>query len=257
MEKIFIAENSEILVAELINKMKDELSQVFQELAERTQELAISHRQLQNTNEELLDALGSVVEFKSMESGEHIKRVKNYTRVLLKQVKDFYPEYGLTNESIELMCRAAALHDLGKIAIPDAILEAPRRLTAEEFEEMKKHTIYGCQILEKFKFDETDFYQYCYDIIRWHHEKSDGRGYPDNLLGDDIPIYCQAVSIADCFDALVSKRVYKDSMSCDEAFQMIKNGECGSFSGIISECFDMTKDELFYIAENIRDNAMF
>ena len=250
MEKILIAEESEIRAIELINKMRDELNQVFLELAERTRELAASHRQLQNTNEALLDALGSVVEFKSLESGEHIKRVKNYTRVLLTYVKSFYPKYDLTNDQIELMSKAAALHDLGKIAIPDAILDAPRRLTPEEFEEMKKHTIYGCQILEKFKFDETDFYQYCYDIIRWHHEKADGKGYPDGLTEENIPIYCQAVSIADCFDALVSKRVYKDSMSCEEAFQMIKNGECGQFSETIIRCFDMAKEKLFYIVES-------
>ena len=223
------------------------------ELEKRSRELAESHRQLETTNEALLDALGSVVEFRSLESGEHIQRVKNYTRVILKYVKNCYPEYGLTASQIELMSRAAALHDVGKIAIPDAILNAPRRLTAEEFEEMKKHTTYGCELLEHFKFGDTLFYKYCYEICRWHHERADGRGYPDGLSEKDIPVYCQVVGVADCFDALVSKRVYKASMSCEEAFNMIINGECGVFSANVLKCFEMAKTQLFKIVEEKRE----
>ena len=224
-----------------------------QELEERTRELAESHRELEATNETLLDALGSVVEFRNLESGEHVMRVKNYTRIILKYLKRSFPEYRLTNRQIELMSRAAALHDVGKIAIPDAILNAPRRLTEEEFAEMKRHTIYGCEILERFKFTETEFYTYCYNICRWHHERADGRGYPDGLSESEIPIYCQVVGVADCFDALVSKRVYKDALSCDEAFNMILNGECGTFSKKVLKCFEMAKDQLFKVVMDTKD----
>ena len=223
------------------------------ELEKRNRELAESHRQVIKTNETLLDALGSVVEFRSLESGEHVQRVKNYTRIILKYVSNCFPEYGLTGHQIELMSKAAALHDLGKIAIPDAILNAPRKLTKEEFDEMKKHTVYGCEILERFKFEETEFYNYCYDICRWHHERADGRGYPDGLTEKEIPIYCQVVGVADCFDALVSKRVYKDSMSCEEAFDMIVRGECGVFSNNVLKCFEMAKAQLFKVVEEIRE----
>ena len=223
------------------------------ELEKRSRELAESHRRLSETNETLLDALGSVVEFRSLESGEHVQRVKSYTRIILKYVKNCFPEYNLSRNQIELISRAAALHDLGKIAIPDSILNAPRRLTPEEFAEMKKHTIYGCEILERFKFSETEFYKYCYEICRWHHERADGRGYPDGLTEKEIPIYCQVVGVADCFDALVSKRVYKDSMSCEEAFDMILRGECGTFSKNVLKCFEMAKLQLFKVVEDIKE----
>ena len=225
------------------------------ELEKRSRALARSHKQLESTNEALLDALGSVVEFRSLESGEHIRRVKKYTRILLRYLKNVSPEYKLSKHEIELISKAAALHDVGKIAIPDAILNAPRKLTEEEYAEMQKHTIYGCELLERFKFDETDFYKYCYEICRWHHERADGRGYPDHLTEKEIPIYCQVVGIADCFDALVSKRVYKASLSCEEAYVMILRGECGEFSENIKKCFGMAKAQLFKVVEETKDET--
>lgn len=220
------------------------------ELSKRTEELKKNQEMLANTNEFLLDALGSVVEFRSLESGEHVQRVKKVTKIILKHIQSFYPEYKLTNEDITMMSQAAALHDVGKIAIKDDILKAPRTLTPEEFAEMKKHTILGCDILDKFKMQDNKFFKYCYEICRWHHEKVDGNGYPDGLVGNQIPIYCQAVSIADCFDALCSKRVYKGPVLPVEAFNMIKRGECGAFSDVILDAFDAAKFDLFYAYEN-------
>lgn len=218
---------------------------VMQEaIQRRAQELETNQKQMSQLNATLLGALGTVVEFRSLESGDHVKRVMNFTQILLQQVQKDCPKYKLTDEQIEMISQAAALHDVGKIAIADNILEAPRKLTPEEFEEMKKHTTYGCEILEKFKFAETDFYKYSYDICRWHHEKVDGKGYPDGLKGDEIPIYCQVTSVADCFDALVSKRVYKDAITSDEAFNMILNGECGQFSEELMECFQTAKPRI-------------
>lgn len=222
---------------------------IEEELKKRTEEVVESQKQMSRLNEFLVGALGSVVEFRSLESGDHVKRVMKFTKIILEHIKCAYPEYNLTDHQISLISQASALHDVGKIAIPDDILKAPRKLSEDEFTEMKKHTDYGCEILERFKLIDSEFYKYCYDIARWHHEKVDGKGYPDGLKGDNIPIYCQAVSVADCFDALVSERVYKPARSPDTAFEMIKNGECGAFSEAIMNCFEKSKSEFYEAVE--------
>lgn len=219
------------------------------ELAKRTKELNDSREKLQKSNEFLVNALSSVVEFRSLESGEHIQRVKYFTGIILRQVQELYDEYALSDEQIDLIINASALHDLGKIAIPDTILLKPDRLTPSEFEEMKKHTLYGCELLEKFKQEDSEFYQYCYDICRYHHERYDGNGYPDKLAGEDIPIWAQVVSIVDVYDALVSQRVYKAPYAFEEAVRMIHDGECGEFSPKIMACFDAVKLELLKATE--------
>ena len=144
---------------------------IERKLEKRTKELRESKKKLEKSNEFLVNALSSVVEFRSLESGEHIQRVKYLTKIMLKYVRSYYPQYQLTKEQVGLIVNASALHDLGKVAIPDSILLKPGRLTEEEFEEMKKHTIYGCELLEQFKQEETEFYRYCYDICRYHHER--------------------------------------------------------------------------------------
>lgn len=227
-------------------------NQIETELARRTEEVVKSKEQMEKMNEFLMDALGSVVEFRSLESGEHVKRVKLFTKIILDYVRSCYPAYGLTKRQIELMSQAAALHDVGKVAIPDDILKAPRKLTPSEYDQMKRHTTLGCDILEKFRIMDDETFEYCYNICRWHHEKVDGKGYPDGLKGDEIPIYCQAASIADCFDALVSARVYKNAVDCVEAYNMIVRGECGAFSEEILNCFEMAKLEMFMAVEKVQ-----
>jgi putative two-component system response regulator len=214
------------------------------ELDKRTKELVESKIKLEKNNDFLINALSSVVEFRSLESGEHINRVRYFTKMFLKYIMDFYPKYGITEKQAALIVNASALHDIGKIAIPDSILLKPGRLTPEEFEEMKKHTIYGCEILEKFHQDDNEFFKYSYEICRYHHERYDGNGYPDKLKGDKIPIWAQVVSIVDVFDALVSKRVYKEAYAVEEAERMIIRGECGVFSPEIIDCFQLAKPEL-------------
>ncbi|MCM1272638.1 MAG: response regulator [Clostridium sp.] len=218
-------------------------------LEKRTKQLIESREKLEKNNEFLINALSSVVEFRSLESGEHIKRVKFFTRIFLNCLKKYYPEYELTKDKIDLIVNASALHDIGKIAIPDSILLKPGKLTKEEFEEMKKHTVYGCDILENFRQEDSEFYKYCYDICRYHHERYDGNGYPDKLVGEDIPIWAQVVSIVDVYDALVSKRVYKTPYAADVAVRMIHDGECGVFSPKILDCFDIVRDVLFESSE--------
>lgn len=221
----------------------------------KEQEIAIlaQEKKIRENNEFMIDALSSVVEFRNLETGEHIRRIKYFTRIMLKYLMKYFPKYGLTQEQVDEIARAAAVHDIGKIGIPDAILLKPGKLTPEEFEIMKTHTTIGCDVLEKFKENQDEeFYQYCYDICRYHHERWDGNGYPDHLVGDEIPISAQIVAIADVYDALVSTRVYKSAYANNIAYDMIMNGECGQFSPDVLECFALAKVDFFNIVEVIK-----
>lgn len=151
----------------------------------------------------------------------------------------------ITDEEIHTVVSTSALHDIGKIAIPDHILLKPGCLTLEEFEIMKKHTIYGIDMLEKFNdISDKDFIRFAQEICLHHHERIDGKGYPDHLKDAEIPIYVQIVSIADVYDALISPRVYKTAYSTEEAMNMILNGACGAFSPEIKELFLNSESEL-------------
>ncbi len=218
-------------------------------LEQRTKDLVESQKKLSKNNDFLIDALSSVVEFRSLESGEHIKRVKYFTKIMLKHLIECFPEYKYLEPEVDAIVNASALHDIGKIAIPDKILLKPGKLDHDEFEVMKQHTTYGCDLLENFKQDDNQFYRYCYDIVRHHHERWDGNGYPDKLSGNNIPIWAQVVSIVDVYDALVSKRVYKEAYAVDEAVRMIMEGECGVFSPTILECFQLAKNDFFFATE--------
>ncbi len=207
-------------------------------LAERTKELRAYQEKLKRNNEFLTNALSSVVEFRSLESAQHVQRVKEFTAIMLETWMTLHPETIFTQNDIEQITNAAALHDIGKIAIPDEILLKPGKLTKEEFETMKAHTTIGCEILENFKQEDNDFYHYCYDICRYHHERADGRGYPDGLTEKDIPLWAQIVAVVDVYDALISPRVYKDPYSITKATHMIQDGECGTFSTDLLQCFN-------------------
>ena len=218
---------------------KHHLEQMLDEQREMLEKQAQKIRQ---SNQFVIDALSAAVESRNSESGEHIKRIRVLTRVLLENANAYYP---LTPQEIEMISNASATHDIGKIAIPDSILLKPGRLTEEEFEVMKTHTIRGCEILDNLNYaQDEEYYTYCYDICRSHHERWDGKGYPDGLKGDEIPIWAQATSIADVYDALTSKRVYKDACSHEEAVAMIERGECGQFNPIIMKCFLEVQDTL-------------
>ena len=202
------------------------------------QTLKTQAERLQKNNQQIIDMLGTVVEFRNLESGEHINRVKKYTQILAEEVMHLYPEYGLTRDRIGSIVAASSLHDVGKITIPDSILLKPGRLTKDEFDYMKSHTVRGCELLEHIDVDwESGLRQDIYDICRYHHERYDGKGYPDGLVGEEIPISAQLVSIADVYDALVNERCYKDAYSAEEAYRMIMQGECGVFSPKLLEAF--------------------
>jgi len=235
--------------------MEKQLEERTVELQYAMRKLAKEHERVLQNNDFLIKALGSVLELRSLESGVHIARVQVFTRILLKNWKLLHMDCKFTNEEIEQMVAASALHDIGKIAIPDEILCKPGRLTAEEYEIMKTHTTRGCELLEHFQLSESDFYNYCYDICNYHHERYDGGGYPFGLQGEQIPLWAQVVAIADVYDALVSPRIYKAPYSIDEAFRMIENGECGVFSPEIMECFENSKFEIIAATETESQTA--
>ena len=197
--------------------------------------------QIKHMNESMVTSLANIIEFRDGESGEHVKRISGLTRIILTDIVQNYPEYYLTEEAISKISDASILHDVGKIAIPDSILNKPGRLTKEEFDVMKLHTVKGCEILVNMTdFLDPKTYEYSYDICRHHHERWDGRGYPDGIKGDDISIWAQAVAIADVYDALISPRVYKAPFEHDIAVKMIYNGECGAFNPKVLEAFNRT-----------------
>jgi len=218
-----------------LNSYRKNLEQVIHD---QTIELQIQAEKLRQSNSFFIEALNTAVEFRDNESGMHIQRIRDITRLFLYNVSERYPEYSVLRKDADLICDAAAMHDIGKIAIPDAILLKPGRLTKEEFDIMKTHSLKGCEILDKLSIENSELLGYCYDICRHHHERWDGRGYPDGLSGNNISIWAQIVSIADVYDALVSKRVYKDARSHEKALEMIINGECGVFNPMLLECLE-------------------
>lgn len=218
--------------------LEQKIEQQTETLKKQFRLLQMQAERLKQSKENVIDILGTVVEYRNLESGEHIKRVKGYTKILAERLMQDYPEYGLTKEKIEIIVSASALHDIGKIAIPDSILLKPGKLTKDEFEYMKSHTTRGCEILSDIEniWDE-EYEKASYEICRYHHERYDGKGYPDGLKGEEIPISAQIVSIADVYDALVNERVYKSAFTKEKAFQMIVAGECGMFSPKLLDCF--------------------
>lgn len=208
----------------------------------------------EKNNANMITILSAIVEFRNGESGNHTLRIRIITEILLESIMKKYPKYYLNYSDIADISNAAALHDIGKIAIPEAILNKPGKLTDEEFEIMKTHSAQGAQMLDKMKdlVDHNAMFNYARQICRWHHERWNGRGYPDGLEGDQIPICAQVVSLADVYDALTSVRVYKPAYSHDQALHMIFNGECGQFN---PELLDALREVADTLAERIETNS--
>ena len=186
----------------------------------------------------LVGVLSQIVEFRNGESGLHVKHIRRFTECILDCLIEKDPDLHLGTKERENIPLASALHDIGKIAVDDKILNKPGRLTPEEFEAMKLHTVYGAKMLEELQpYYNEPLLKTATDIAHWHHERWDGRGYPDGLVGDAIPLSAQIVSLADVYDALTSERCYKKAYSHDKAVEMILNGECGVFNPKLVECF--------------------
>lgn len=186
----------------------------------------------------MVEVLSQIVEFRNGESGLHVLHIKILTEMLLEGILQRTDQYSLTPETCQMISIASAFHDIGKIGIDEKILNKPGKLTVEEFAEIKKHTLIGASMLSKMeRYKDEPLIDIAYQICRWHHERYDGKGYPDGLVGDEIPISAQIVSLADVYDALISERAYKKSFTHERAIEMILGGECGIFNPILIECF--------------------
>ena len=191
----------------------------------------------EKNNRIMISILSQVMGFRNSESAAHILHINMITSMLLERLIQKTDRYQLDWNKCLLIATASALHDIGKIGIPDGILNKPGRLTSEEYEIMKKHTTIGAEMLEKLDiYRDEELVQIAYEICRGHHERYDGKGYPDGLKGDEIPISAQVVSLADVYDALTSVRVYKPAYSHEEAIRMILDGECGVFNPLLLDC---------------------
>lgn len=194
----------------------------------------------------MVGILSHIVEFRNGESGAHVQHINVLTKMLLSRLVQKTDKYDLTWQDRETIVMASSLHDIGKIGIDDKILNKRGKLTDEEFEIMKQHTVIGASILEELTMYQNEpLVKTAYRVCRWHHERYDGRGYPDGLKGEEIPISAQVVSLADVYDALVSKRVYKKSFSHETAMKMIFNGECGIFNPLLLECLKDIQDDIY------------
>ena len=205
----------------------------------------------EKNNRMMIGILSQIVEFRNGESGLHVQNINILTGMLIERLVQKTDKYNITWAEGVIITTASALHDIGKIGIDEKILNKPGKLTDEEFEIMKTHTVIGASILENLDvYRNEELVKTARDICRWHHERYDGKGYPDGLKGDEIPISAQVVSLADVYDALVSKRVYKKSFTHEQAMKMILNGECGQFNPILLECLvdiqGRIKEEMSY-----------
>ena len=199
----------------------------------------------ERNNRMLIGILSQIVEFRNGESGLHVIHINLITQLLLEQLVKKTGKYQLSWEDRLLIATASALHDIGKIGIDEKILNKPGKLTKEEFEIMKTHTLIGVQMLDNLDMYRNEkLLKLAYEICRWHHERYDGKGYPDGLVGEEIPISAQVVSLADVYDALVSERVYKKAFSHEKALEMIQNGECGTFNPLLLQCMTEAQDKL-------------
>ena len=202
-------------------------------------------RARENNTDMLVGVLSHIVEFRNGESGAHVRHIRIITELLLHRLLEISSQYPITAEQQDNIPLASALHDIGKIGIDEKILNKPGRLTPEEFEVVKTHSMLGAEMLHQLEdFNEQPLLQTAYEITRWHHERWDGRGYPDGLKGDEIPISAQLVALADVYDALTSERCYKKAFSHEKAVQMILNGECGAFNPLLLHCLTDIQTDL-------------
>lgn len=199
----------------------------------------------EKTSNTMISILSHIVEFRNNESGLHVIHIRTITELLLRRLCKKTDRYPLTEADISLISTASALHDIGKINVPEEILNKPGRLTKEEFEIIKTHSAVGEHMLRQIPFNQNEpLVKVAREICRWHHERWDGRGYPDGLKGDEIPISAQVVSLADVYDALTSERCYKAAFDHETALNMIVNGECGAFNPLLLECLMDGADQI-------------
>lgn len=193
----------------------------------------------------MLDVLKDIIMYRNIESNQHIRYVEGYTRILASCYARLYPRAKMTKQKIEYIVQAAQMHDLGKIAMPDLLIQRQGRLLPEEIEYLKEHTIKGSDIVEAMsKSQGGRFWRICYNVCRYHHERYDGTGYPEGLKKDRIPVEAQLVSLADMYDALVNVTANKEPISKEQAVVMLLDGKCGELSPRMKECLVGARKEL-------------
>lgn len=229
----------------------------YQELARKIEEIEAQRRRLAEYNSRMLEVVANLVEDRSEESGLHVKRVKEITRILARKYRKLFPECAFTEEYISQMAEAAMLHDVGKICIPDEVLNKPGKLTPEERAIMEEHAEKGADIIRKHlsNVQDADQLQLTMDICYCHHERYDGTGYPRRLVGDEIPITAQIVSVADAYDALVSDRCYRKAFDYKTAYDMVVGGKCGVFNPRLMRCMEAALGEIEEYSKQCKDNS--
>ena len=215
------------------------------EVAKQTKELSIQYNRLKEHNEHLIDILNDIITYRNTESQQHIQAVQGYTKILAEKYAQLYPRAKMTRKKIDMIVEAARMHDVGKIVMKDSLLKRQGKLSDEEKKVMEAHTIKGGEIVKvMFEFRADEYRKICYNICRYHHEKYDGSGYPDQMKNEKIPIEAQIVGLADMYDTLVNVAIHNMVYSSKEIFYMLMNGEFGEMSPRIKECLEAAWEEL-------------
>lgn len=214
-------------------------------------------RRMKNYNSEIVTSFATLVESRDSSTGSHVKRTKSYVKILLDEIKtnNLYSSI-MTKDFEDKMMNAAPMHDIGKISIPDTILQKPEKLTDEEYSVMKKHSVLGGEIIQEiFKdMDDKEFLNIAYDVTRYHHEKWNGNGYPEGLVGKEIPFSARIMAIADVFDAISAKRCYRDAMPLDKCFEIIKEGKGVDFDPVLTDLFLNAKEKVEKVCKESRES---
>jgi len=244
--------NPEMVKARVDNHL--ELKRYRDDLKQKVEEQVF---QLVKSKENMLETLATVIEYRNLESGHHVKRTNILSRNLINRLMDV-PYYArqLIEQHTETMLKAVPIHDIGKIVVPDDVLLKPGRLTTEEFEIIKTHTTKGSDIIDSMLLENEgdEYLLHCRDICRHHHERFDGKGYPDGLLGEDIPLSARILSIVDVYDALINSRVYKPALPHDEAVQIIMNGAGTQFDPGLLKTFHEINESFFTLSRELKDD---
>ena len=214
-------------------------------------------RRMKNYNSEIVTSFATLVESRDSSTGSHVKRTKSYVKTILDEIKtnNLYSSI-MTKDFEDKMMNAAPMHDIGKISIPDTILQKPGKLTDEEYSVMKKHSVLGGEIIQEiFKdMDDKEFLNIAYDVTRYHHEKWNGNGYPEGLVGKEIPFSARIMAIADVFDAISAKRCYRDAMPLDKCFAIIKEGKGVDFDPVLTDLFLNAKEKVEKVCKESQES---
>ena len=213
--------------------------------------------ELTRTHERILETLASIIEYRSLESGTHIRRTSELTDIIAHELLNTEYKEQLETLDIHSMVKAVALHDIGKVGIPDSVLLKPGRLTDEEFEVVKTHPVIGGDIIDSISKNLTEENLYldrCKEICRHHHERWDGQGYPDRLAGEDIPLSARILSVVDVYDALVNTRCYKPAFSYDEALDIVVQGAGTQFDPVVTAALVRVKDDFARLENEHKEN---